>query len=187
MRIDQPFYELIPTAFGTMAIVWWRSEAGPRVRSIFFNKGQRLAEECVREDFANARLFSSAAIDALGSRIQRSLEGKAVVFDLKMIALEICGEFQRRTLLAEYEIPRGWVSTYGRLAKHMGVTGGSRAVGRALAENPFPIIIPCHRTVKADGEMGGYRGGIEMKRALLEMEGVEFTAKGKLLMQRVYY
>jgi len=104
-----------------------------------------------------------------------------------MVALEVCGEFQRRVLLAEYGIPRGWVSTYGRIAKHIGVAGGSRAVGRALAENPFPIIIPCHRAVRSDGEIGGYQGGSGMKRALLAMEGVEFTGSGMALMQRVYY
>jgi len=89
--------------------------------------------------------------------------------------------------LAEYGIPRGWVSTYGKIAKHIGVAGGSRAVGRALAENPFPIIIPCHRAVRVDGVIEGYQGGSEMKRALLAMEGVEFTDRGTVSMQRVYY
>ncbi|HQO79253.1 MAG TPA: MGMT family protein, partial [Thermodesulfobacteriota bacterium] len=69
---------------------------------------------------------------------------------------------------------------------HIGIAGSSRAVGTALAKNPFPIIIPCHRAVRANGALGGYQGGIGMKRALLEMEGVEF-AGDKVLMLRVYY
>lgn len=105
---------------------------------------------------------------------------------MEMVALELCGEFQRRVLLAEYGIPRGWVSTYGRIARHIGSPGAARAVGTALAENPFPIIIPCHRAVRADGTLGGYQGGKEMKRALLEMEGVEFKGAG-VSMERVYY
>ncbi|MEA3339092.1 MAG: MGMT family protein, partial [Chloroflexota bacterium] len=83
--------------------------------------------------------------------------------------------------------PRGWVSTYGRIAKSLGNPRAARAVGNALARNPFPIIIPCHRTIRADGRLGGFRGGVEMKRALLEMEGVEVDDVGKALTDRVYY
>ena len=187
MKLKHPFYELIPTAFGTMGIVWWKAEAGPRVRQIFLSRGRKPVERAVLEDTPGARRQASPAVVGLGDRIQRFLEGEAVVFDLEMIALEVCAEFQRHVLLAEYEIPRGWVSTYGRIARHVGLPGSSRAVGRALATNPFPIIIPCHRAVRADGAMGGYQGGSGMKRALLAMEGVEFTGKDRVLMQRVYY
>jgi methylated-DNA-[protein]-cysteine S-methyltransferase len=83
-------------------------------------------------------------------------------------------------LLAEYRIPRGRVSTYGAVAKHIGVPRGARAVGNALARNPFPIVIPCHRAIRADGSLGGYRGGLVMKRALLELEGVRVTAEGQV-------
>jgi methylated-DNA-[protein]-cysteine S-methyltransferase len=89
--------------------------------------------------------------------------------------------------LAEYRIPRGWISTYGRIARHLGTPGGARAVGGALARNPFPIIIPCHRAIGANSELGGFRGGLEMKRALLELEGVEFSQTGKVLTDRIYY
>jgi methylated-DNA-[protein]-cysteine S-methyltransferase len=187
MRIDQPFYELIPTAFGTMGIVWWKAATGPRVRQTLLSRGHKPVEEVVRENYPNARLLACSAIVGLGSQIQRFLEGEAVVFDLEMVALEGCGEFQRQVLLVEYRIPRGWVSTYGRIANQIGVAGGSRAVGRALAENPFPIIIPCHRAVRADGKIAGYQGGSGMKQALLAMEGIEFTDRGTVLMQRVYY
>lgn len=187
LRIEQPFYELIPTAFGTMSIVWWKAEAGPRVRQMFLSRGRKPVERAVLEDYPNARRHASPAVVGLGDRVQCFLEGEAVVFDLEMIALEACGEFQRHVLLAEYGIPRGWVSTYGRIARHIGLPGSSRAVGRALATNPFPIIIPCHRAVRADGAIGGYQGGSGMKRALLAMEGVEFRGKGMALMQRVYY
>jgi methylated-DNA-[protein]-cysteine S-methyltransferase len=110
-----------------------------------------------------------------------------VVFDLTNMAMDVCGEFQRKVLLAEYRIPRGWVSTYGRIAAHIGVQGGGRAAGRALATNPFPIVIPCHRAVQSDGSIGGYQGGSDMKRALLEMEGVMFSPKGGVIMEKVYY
>lgn len=187
MKLKQFFYELIPTAFGTMSIVWWKTESGPRVRQMFLSRGRKPVERAVLENYPHARRQASPAVAGLGDRIQSFLDGEAVVFDLEMIALEVCGEFQRHVLLAEYGIPRGWVSTYGRIARHVGLPGSSRAVGRALATNPFPIIIPCHRAVRTDGAIGGYQGGSGMKRALLAMEGVEFTSKGRVLMQRVSY
>ena len=103
------------------------------------------------------------------------------------MTLERCPPFQRQVLLAESGIPRGWVSTYGRIANHIGVPKGARAVGNALARNPFPLIIPCHRAVRADGSLGGFQGGPEMKRALLEMEGVEFLPTGRVSPARIYY
>ena len=89
--------------------------------------------------------------------------------------------------MAEYGIPRGWVSTYRRIAGYLGVPDGARAVGNALANNPFPIVIPCHRAIRSNGELGGYRGGLEMKRKLLEMEGIEVSASGRVITDRVYY
>jgi methylated-DNA-[protein]-cysteine S-methyltransferase len=78
------------------------------------------------------------------------------------------------------------VTTYGRLARHLGAPRASRAAGRALATNPFPIVIPCHRAVRSDGSLGGYQGGVEMKARLLEMEGVQ-VERGRVLMNRVFY
>jgi methylated-DNA-[protein]-cysteine S-methyltransferase len=115
------------------------------------------------------------------------LAGKDVGFRLDLLALEQCSEFQRQVLMAEYGIPRGRVSTYGRIARHLGVPGATRSVGTALAHNPFPIIIPCHRAVAADGSLGGYQGGPAMKRALLELEGIVFGADGRVQIERFYY
>lgn len=60
-------------------------------------------------------------------------------------------------------------------------------MGGALARNPFPILIPCHRAIRSDGTLGGYQGGVAMKRALLEIEGVDITVNGKVRMSRIYY
>ena len=84
-------------------------------------------------------------IENIGKRIQNFLSGKRIEFELNNIALEACTTFQKMVLLAEYKIPRGWVSTYGRIAHFLGIPAGARAVGRALSTNPFPILIPCHR------------------------------------------
>jgi len=79
------------------------------------------------------------------------------------------------------------VSTYGRIANHLGIPGGARAVGQALARNPFPIIIPCHRAIGAGGDLGGFQGGAAMKRALLELEGVELSSSGRVETDRYYH
>jgi methylated-DNA-[protein]-cysteine S-methyltransferase len=113
--------------------------------------------------------------EVIFSGTKRGLEGRIVPregFPLEMIRLDLCTQFQQKVLRAEHGIPRGRVSTYQRIARHIGNAKGARAVGTALAKNPFPIIIPCHRAVRSDGTLGGYQGGVDMKRALLEMEGV---------------
>ncbi|HUT21711.1 MAG TPA: MGMT family protein, partial [Anaerolineae bacterium] len=63
----------------------------------------------------------------------------------------------------------------------------ARAVGNALARNPFPLVIPCHRAIRAGGTLGGYQGGSGMKRALLEIEGVQFSGEGRVVAPRTYY
>jgi methylated-DNA-[protein]-cysteine S-methyltransferase len=100
-----------------------------------------------------------------------------------MIMIDRCPPFQQKVLSEEHKIPRGAVSTYRRLAAQAGRPKGARAAGNALAKNPFPIIIPCHRVIRTDGSIGGYQGGVEMKRALLEMEGIAFDAKGRAVVK----
>ncbi|MFH1725248.1 MAG: MGMT family protein [Elusimicrobiota bacterium] len=81
--------------------------------------------------------------------------------------------FYRKVWMACARIPRGQVRTYGWIARRIGNPGAARAVGRALAKNPFAPHVPCHRVVGADGRLTGFSapGGIEAKRRLLEKEG----------------
>ncbi len=180
-------YVLVPSTFGNLSITWRETERGPRVYRVLLPNEQALAQDVDQVTLSDASSLLPTAIAELGERVHRFLEGEAVDFELDLVALETCSEFQARVLLAEHRIPRGWVSTYGRVAKSLGVPGGARAVGGALGRNPFPIIIPCHRAVRSDGQLGGYRGGVEMKRALLEMEGVKISPEGKVLTNRFYY
>jgi len=71
------------------------------------------------------------------------------------------------------KIPPGKVATYGDLAKALGYPNSSRAVGRILAKNPNPIVVPCHRVVKSNGHIGGYAYGEKRKKDLLEKEGIQ--------------
>jgi len=78
--------------------------------------------------------------------------------------------FERSVLLAERRVPYGRTITYGELAERIGRPGAARAVGGALARNPVPLLVPCHRTVAAGGRLGGFSGGPALKRRLLALE-----------------
>lgn len=180
-------YELVASAFGTLAVVWREVEGRPKVYRIYLPRERASSDEFILKNYHNIKQCTCPEIQVLNKQLQNFLIGQAVQFDLDIVAFEECHAFQRKVLLAEYKIPRGWVSTYGRIAGNLGLLSGARAVGNALAKNPFPIIIPCHRAIKSDGGLGGFQGGLNMKRALLEFEGVKFSASGRAVMDRVYY
>ena len=71
------------------------------------------------------------------------------------------------------EVPEGKITTYGELAKAVGIKNGQRAVGRIMHKNPYPGIIPCHRVVKSDGKVGGYAFGQQVKINMLSKEGIK--------------
>ena len=79
--------------------------------------------------------------------------------------------FQERVYKVVSKIPKGKVLTYAEVAKAVGSPRAFRAVGSALNKNPNPIIVPCHRVIRSNGEVGGYRGGTKKKIALLKKEG----------------
>ncbi len=78
------------------------------------------------------------------------------------------------------EVPKGKITTYGELAKAVGLKNGQRAVGKIMNKNPYPVIIPCHRVVKSDGKIGGYAYGEEIKSYMLTREGI-IIKNGKIL------
>jgi len=78
------------------------------------------------------------------------------------------------------KVPKGKITTYGDLAKTMGLKNGQRAIGVIMKNNPFPVIIPCHRVVKSNGEVGGYAYGEKTKSNMLSKEGITIKC-GKIL------
>jgi methylated-DNA-[protein]-cysteine S-methyltransferase len=85
--------------------------------------------------------------------------------------------FQRRVWRALQDIPYGETITYGEQARRVGVPSAPRAVGAANGRNPICVIVPCHRVIGADGSLTGYGGGVERKRALLELEAGVLTLR----------
>jgi len=176
-----------PTKFGVVGIIWHEPEGKIRIIRIFFAENKESAEKMVHNNYLNAFPSSNTLILEHTRKIQKFLSGKQVEFYLDILAFEMCSSFQRCVLLAEKDIPWGMVSTYDRIGKFIGFYRAARAVGHALATNPFPIIIPCHRAIRSDLALGGYQGGMDMKRTLLEFEGVKISEKGKVMTPRYYY
>ncbi|MFX0080905.1 MAG: methylated-DNA--[protein]-cysteine S-methyltransferase [Candidatus Hodarchaeota archaeon] len=181
------FYTTFSSPFDTFTIVWKETDSDLRIQRIFLSDPEHKSETIAFQFFKQINLGSSSLIRSLGEKIQRFFNGQKVEFNLGLIDFNRCYEVQKQVLLAEYEIPRGWVSTYKRIAGKIGIPKGARVVGNALARNPFPIIIPCHRAIRSNGELGGFQGGMKMKRVLLEMEGIEFSDKGKVITDKICY
>lgn len=101
-------------------------------------------------------------------QILEYLNGQRQVFDLPLSPVGT--PFQQKVWKALLDIPYGKTESYGSLAARIGCPGGARAVGLANRKNPLPVFFPCHRVVGAKGQLTGYAGGLELKRALLEHE-----------------
>jgi methylated-DNA-[protein]-cysteine S-methyltransferase len=176
-----------PTPFGPVALVWAVVGGAPRIVRVFLTMPGRPAGRRAEAAYPDSRLSGAAEIDAVAAGIEAFLAGEAVVFPLSLVALDGRPAFQRAVLRVEHGIPRGRVSTYGLIARRLGRPTASRAVGQALARNPFPLIVPCHRAVRSDGGLGGFQGGPAMKRALLRREGIVFDGDGRVAVRRFHY
>jgi methylated-DNA-[protein]-cysteine S-methyltransferase len=183
----QTFSCLRRTRFGPIAVLWSVYEGQPKIFRVLLSQPDLPAERIVRTSFPDVKYASCAEIDCITDRLVAFLLGQDEIFPLDTVRMDLCSSFQQKVLCAEHGIPRGRVSTYQRIAGHLGDRRAARAVGAALATNPFPIIVPCHRAIRSDGTMGGFQGGTEMKAALLRMEGILFSAAGRLVTERYFY
>ena len=165
-RIDSPCGPLLCVVDATGAVV-----------RIEFAKG-RTADQ-VRRDLANDKQGKIEPIDdaertaALRQQLEEFFAGERHQFDLPLAPRGT--EFQRAAWRQLREIPYGETRSYGEMAAAMGRPKASRAVGRANATNPIPILVPCHRVIGADGSLTGFGGGLDAKVALLELEARHST------------
>jgi O-6-methylguanine DNA methyltransferase len=115
------------------------------------------------------------APDLIEKVIKARVWGDAKAANVKVaLNLEQLPDFERQVLMKTMEIPRGEVRPYAWVAAELGRPLAVRAVGNALARNPVPFVVPCHRVVRSDGRIGNYgAGGPTAKRALLEAEGLD--------------
>lgn len=113
---------------------------------------------------------ASPLLDAAEAQLREYFAGARRTFDLPLAPHGTA--FQRRVWAALRAIPYGETRTYGELAAAIDSPNASRAVGMANHRNPLPIVIPCHRVIGANGTLTGYAGGLEVKRRLLALEGI---------------
>lgn len=85
------------------------------------------------------------------------------------------------------EVPSGKVTTYGELAKAVGLQNGQRLIGKIMNKNPYPVIVPCHRVVKSDGKVGGYAWGEKVKANMLTKEGIKIKNSKIISMDEIIY
>ena len=114
---------------------------------------------------------------AVARCFDRYFAGEAEAVGELPVDLEGLTPFCRGVLLALRRLAPGQLTTYGRVAREVGRTGAARATGRAVGANPVPIVVPCHRVIAGDGSLGGYSGGLAVKRWLLAHEGHHHLAR----------
>ncbi len=164
----------IQSPIGDIALVWKDSSRVMIQRLILPIEFNRIAGRSMKPG-------GSGELDRIKNAILEYFNGSRKKIPVDQLDWSVCGDFQREVLRKEWTIPYGKVLSYRDLASLVKNDRHARAVGSALANNPFPIIIPCHRTVRADRSLGGYRGGLGLKKRLLEQEGVRFDAGGRIL------
>ncbi|MFW9844669.1 MAG: methylated-DNA--[protein]-cysteine S-methyltransferase [Candidatus Thorarchaeota archaeon] len=172
------YFSLVETSFGHIGIVY-RDSVETRVVDVFLPRTKQDVLRAVKFQYPEAQLHSPDALDSLHGMFIEYFDGIPVKFPIEVLDMSICYPFQVEVLKAEWSIPYGKVAAYASVARKIGSTA-YRAVGNALARNPFPIIIPCHRAIRSDRTLGGFQGGFKMKRKILEMEGIEFDSLGRV-------
>ena len=131
--------------------------------------GLYFAEHARRPDQARFGARTDIGFEAVIGQLGEYFRGERTRFELPLAPRG--SVFQRRVWSLLELIPYGRTRTYGQLAAALGSPGLAREVGWANGRNPISIVVPCHRVIGADGGLVGYAGGLERKRALLELEG----------------
>ena len=129
------------------------------------------------QDWPGAQQGMNAHLAQLQLKLQRYFRGEDVSFQDEALNMQRATEFLACVWDVVRAIPRGQVRSYSWVAQQVGSPHGARAVGRAMAINPFPIVVPCHRVVGKHGQLTGFGGGLDMKSRLLAMEGARLPTE----------
>ena len=158
--VESPFGELLLAATGRGLLRLAFPEES--VDSVLERISQRVSPRIVE---------APGQLEAARRELDEYFAGSRRSFDLPLDWTLVGGPFGRKVLRVTSEIPYGGVLSYREVAADAGSPRGSRAAGNALGSNPIPIVVPCHRVLHTGGGLGGYGGGLERKRWLLELEG----------------
>jgi AraC family transcriptional regulator of adaptative response/methylated-DNA-[protein]-cysteine methyltransferase len=166
----QLMFACAPCALGTVLV----AASGHGLAAILLGDEAAPLEADLRARFPKARVERGGkALDQLLAAVVRVVDGQDTGTGLP---LDVRGTaFQRRVWEALRAIPPGQTVTYAGLAGQLGMAAGARAVAAACAANPLAVLVPCHRVIRGDGALAGYRWGLERKRALLARERLDAT------------
>jgi methylated-DNA-[protein]-cysteine S-methyltransferase len=147
---------MFETALGLCGVAW--TPAGICAVQLPQDDGDRARARLQRRTGAQAVLPPPAVADAI-TRMRALMAGERIGFEGVPLDLGEASSFQRAVWDVTFAIPHGETLTYGEVARRIGKPGAQREVGRALGQNPCPIIVPCHRVLAANGATGGFSGG----------------------------
>jgi methylated-DNA-[protein]-cysteine S-methyltransferase len=170
---SQERYHLFDTALGSVGIAW--SERG-LVRLQLPEGDPKTTEKRLRT--TAIRGAPPRWVEDVMAAIRRHLAGERVDLASADVDLATVGAFRQAVYEAARAVGWGQTTSYGEVARRIGFPWGARAVGQALARNPVPLVVPCHRVLTRDGRIGGFSayGGTLTKQRLLALEGVHVSA-----------
>jgi methylated-DNA-[protein]-cysteine S-methyltransferase len=159
-------YDSLRTEFGLL----WLAATERGLCRIGFDQPEETFVNDLTESCAVMPVRDPAALAEARRQLSQYLAGQREAFSLELDLDDLTG-FQRDALAACVAVPYGKLATYAALAHQVGRPRAARAIGSAMAHNPIPFVIPCHRVVRSDGGLGGYGGGLSIKERLLALEG----------------
>jgi methylated-DNA-[protein]-cysteine S-methyltransferase len=159
-------YRIVESPFGDLLLA-----ATPigLARVAFAHEDHDAVLERLAEQISPRILHDPSALDSVARELDEYFTGARRAFDVS-VDLRLAQGFRLEVLTKLPSVGYGHTVSYGSLAADLGRPRASRAVGTACATNPVPLVVPCHRVVRADGSTGEYAGGAEMKRVLLRLE-----------------
>lgn len=167
-KVPEMQFRMIDTAWGTFGFV----AKEKRLLATFLPQSERTIRRAIKDQFPDA-IESKSLLPRFCRDVRDYFAGKAVAFQVTLDLAHL-PVFRQAVLAACHRIPFGKTASYADLARAVGKPGAARAVGGAMAGNPLPLVVPCHRVLRSDGSLGGFSSprGVEQKRRLLRIEGV---------------
>lgn len=160
-------YERHETPFGTLLVV--AGEGGIVRIALDAEAEEEVLDDLARRISPRIALTGRDPVSVARKQLEDYFNGDRRDFDLDL-DWQLTRGFRREVLLQTAEIPYGETASYSQMAERAGSPRAVRAAGTALATNPLPIVVPCHRVLRSDGAVGSYLGGSSMKESLLAME-----------------
>jgi O-6-methylguanine DNA methyltransferase len=157
---------MIPSIIGIIGLISFQGA----LSFLLFAKSEKMLLTKIKERVGCIPIDDTAGLQKWCGLLGRYFSGEPVSFS-ERVSFLTGTDFQKKVWGALAEIPYGTVASYQSVANRLRLPQHARAVGMACGANPLPVIIPCHRVVQSNGSLGGYTGGIAIKKRLLAIEG----------------